>query len=235
MNQFLNTNEPSNENTGGTIDTNSYGSYYKPEKRKSHIGRVLLFIILIGIVLAVLWYMGYLTPKDKNAEYTSLNDRICNAATKYANNSKYNSKIKGISTPGKVFYLKISNLVSANLLASNLVDPLTNEEIDTDTDIRMTVISAGNISCNGIALPADDKVVPVVTLNGDATVELTAGSTYTDPGATATDNKDGDISDRVERSGNVDLSKAGTYYIYYFVIDRAGNISNKVVRTLVVK
>ena len=39
-----------------------------------------------------------------------------------------------------------------------------------------------------------DTTVPVITLVGDATVTIEVGSTYTDDGATASDNYDGDIN-----------------------------------------
>ncbi|GIR81524.1 MAG: hypothetical protein CM15mP83_2500 [Flavobacteriaceae bacterium] len=35
---------------------------------------------------------------------------------------------------------------------------------------------------------------PVITLNGDAVIEIYRGSTFVDPGATAYDEEDGDIS-----------------------------------------
>ena len=37
---------------------------------------------------------------------------------------------------------------------------------------------------------------PVITLEGDATVTVEVGTDYTDAGATATDNYDGDITSR---------------------------------------
>ncbi len=70
-----------------------------------------------------------------------------------------------------------------------------------------------------------DTVKPVLTLNGDTniTLTLTVGDTYVDAGATATDNKDGDITDAIVVDNPVDTTTAGTYTITYTVSDAAGN------------
>lgn len=39
-----------------------------------------------------------------------------------------------------------------------------------------------------------DKTAPVITLNGDQTVNVAYGTAYTDAGATATDNNDGTVT-----------------------------------------
>ena len=54
------------------------------------------------------------------------------------------------------------------------------------------------------------------------TVEV--GSTYTDLGATASDNYDGDITDDIVIGGDsVDTSTVGQYTVTYNVSDDAGN------------
>lgn len=69
----------------------------------------------------------------------------------------------------------------------------------------------------------EDSTLPVITLNGTATVTLEVGSTFTDPGAKATDNKDGDITSKILTTGTVNTSVVGTYTITYTVSDTAGN------------
>ncbi|GAA4850917.1 hypothetical protein GCM10023310_32010 [Paenibacillus vulneris] len=83
------------------------------------------------------------------------------------------------------------------------------------------------------ALPAD-SVKPVITLNGPAVVEVLAGSTYTDAGATAADDVDGDLTSRIQVSGSVDTSTPGTYTLVYTVMDNAHNVADPVVRTVTV-
>ena len=68
-----------------------------------------------------------------------------------------------------------------------------------------------------------DTVPPEITLIGSATVTVPLGASYTDAGATATDNVDGDITNRIVVVNPVDTSTAGTYTVSYSVEDMAGN------------
>ena len=73
---------------------------------------------------------------------------------------------------------------------------------------------------------------PVITLNGDSNIEIYMGSTFVDPGATAYDEEDGDISNSIQVSGSVDTNTHGTYVLAYNVIDTDGNSATVVVRTI---
>ena len=57
--------------------------------------------------------------------------------------------------------------------------------------------------------------------------------TFTDPGATASDNIDGDLTSSITSSGTVNTATEGTYTIDYSVSDAAGNIAS-VSRTVIV-
>ncbi|MFD2542836.1 immunoglobulin-like domain-containing protein [Lacinutrix gracilariae] len=79
-----------------------------------------------------------------------------------------------------------------------------------------------------------DTVAPVITLNGAATVNLTVGDSYSDAGATATDNVDGDLTSSISVTGSVNTNVAGTYTLNYNVSDAAGNAATQVSRTVIV-
>ena len=66
---------------------------------------------------------------------------------------------------------------------------------------------------------------PVITLNGDSVVELYLNSYYDDPGATAFDAEDGDLSDSVVVTGTYDSSTVDSYVLAYSVTDSDGNQS----------
>lgn len=74
---------------------------------------------------------------------------------------------------------------------------------------------------------------PVITLNGEANITINVGETYTELGATARDDKDGDISSRISISGSVNTSKAGKYTITYSVKNSNGKETKKT-RTITV-
>jgi len=78
-----------------------------------------------------------------------------------------------------------------------------------------------------------DIILPAISLVGSPTIELTIGSVFTDPGATATDNIDGDLTSSIITSGTVDTSSTGSYTISYSISDATGN-SASVTRTVVV-
>jgi hypothetical protein len=79
----------------------------------------------------------------------------------------------------------------------------------------------------------NDTEAPGITLNGDQTINLNIGDTYTEQGATAFDTVDGDISSTITTTGTVDTNTAATYEIIYTAVDAAGNIASKA-RTIIV-
>jgi GEVED domain/Subtilase family/Bacterial surface protein, Ig-like domain/MAM domain, meprin/A5/mu/Secretion system C-terminal sorting domain/Fibronectin type III domain len=82
---------------------------------------------------------------------------------------------------------------------------------------------------------APDTTAPVITLNGASTLSLNLGDTYTEQGATATDDVDGDITANIVIGGDVvNTSVAGTYVVTYNVSDAAGNAATQVTRTVTV-
>lgn len=66
-----------------------------------------------------------------------------------------------------------------------------------------------------------DEIAPVISLVGAAAIEITVGDSFTDEGATAVDETDGDITPVV--SGTVDTATAGLYTLTYTATDTAGN------------
>ncbi|WP_038863154.1 DUF5011 domain-containing protein, partial [Vibrio campbellii] len=78
-----------------------------------------------------------------------------------------------------------------------------------------------------------DETPPVITLVGSKSITVYLNDKFEDPGFTATDNVDGDISKRVKVSYDkpIDTDTVGTYTITYTVTDKAGNkavVSRKV-------
>ena len=69
----------------------------------------------------------------------------------------------------------------------------------------------------------EDTDAPVITLHGDNSTELTLGDVYEELGATAVDNTDGDITEAIEITGEINMAKAGQYVVTYSVTDKAGN------------
>ena len=98
-----------------------------------------------------------------------------------------------------------------------------------DAEKMLTIKDTCNIHTEEV-----DKTAPTIKLNGPYSITLDFNGKYTESGATATDNKDGDLTSKIQISGKVDSGKAGTYTIEYTVSDSAGNKATEK-RTVIVK
>ena len=83
--------------------------------------------------------------------------------------------------------------------------------------------SAGNQTTVERLIRYQDKVAPQVAVKGDMVVSVAVGQTYQEPGYTATDNLEGDITGYVTVEGSVDTGKAGVYTLRYRASDSDGN------------
>jgi hypothetical protein len=81
----------------------------------------------------------------------------------------------------------------------------------------------------------DENSPPAITLTGQGSISIAAGSNFTDPGATAADPEDGDITPNIVTGGAaVDPNTPGSYTITYDVIDSQGAAAPQVTRTVTV-
>ena len=113
--------------------------------------------------------------------------------------------------------------------------------------------SAGSANFSGFGLPnglertfsdnafkveysvAADETPPIITLVGDQIVAHAQGADYSDAGATAMDDVDGDITESITVTGNVDVNTIGQYTITYSVSDSAGNAAEAVTRSIYIE
>jgi PKD repeat protein len=79
-----------------------------------------------------------------------------------------------------------------------------------------------------------DTIAPVITRTGDQNVTHEAATSYTDPGASANDTLDGNLTASVLTTGTVDINTPGTYTLTYTVSDAAGNAATSVTRNVTV-
>ena len=110
------------------------------------------------------------------------------------------------------------------------------KDIDVKTDINLEKIGeytytySINFKKQSKSISRKVKIVdvesPVITLNGEKELSIYTGSSYEEKNATALDNYDNDISDKIIVSGNVDTSKVGEYIISYKVSDSSNNTSS---------
>ncbi len=87
---------------------------------------------------------------------------------------------------------------------------------------------AGNTARAVREIVYHDPVSPVIHLNGSDKITVYQGNSYVEPGYTATDNCDGDLTDKVVCSGSVDSSVLGVYPLQYTVTDSYQNTATAV-------
>ncbi|MCA1621351.1 MAG: DUF5011 domain-containing protein [Acidobacteria bacterium] len=91
--------------------------------------------------------------------------------------------------------------------------------------------TAGNTASCQQTVTVSDATAPVVTLNGSATMTVECSTSFTDPGATATDSCDGALA--VTVTGSVNTGVVNTYTLTYSATDAAGN-TGTATRTVIV-
>jgi choice-of-anchor A domain-containing protein len=93
---------------------------------------------------------------------------------------------------------------------------------------------AGNTATSSVtrSVTMVDTRAPELVLNGPVTQGMECGTQFTDPGATATDQCFGNITQRVIRTGALNPNVSGSYLLTYSVTDQAGHGAPPVYRTV---
>lgn len=121
----------------------------------------------------------------------------------------------------------ISNTAITSVLPSIVAD---------DTNINVVWLEAGpssSIFFTNTVVPVSDTTPPVITLLGNDPETVEANTSYTDAGATAADDTDGDITASIVTGGlPIDTSTLGSNIVTYDVSDNAGNAAVQVTRTV---
>lgn len=68
-----------------------------------------------------------------------------------------------------------------------------------------------------------DISAPTISLNGDENIEVTIDTEYVEAGATAIDNLDGDLTDNIKITNNININELGEYKVIYEVTDKNDN------------
>ena len=116
--------------------------------------------------------------------------------------------------------------------ADGIEDVLTST-VGTYTITYSATDAANNTGTATRTVTVVDTTAPEIELTGDATLNINVNSTYADPGYTATDIHDGDITSNVIVTGDiVDITTVGSYTVTYNVTDTNGNAAAEKTRTV---
>lgn len=96
------------------------------------------------------------------------------------------------------------------------------------------VLAVALVACSGSSDKPKDRTAPVITLTGANPLVIEAGTAYVELGATALDNRDGDLTNAIViDASQVNTTVPGSYAVTYNVSDAAGNAASTVSRTVV--
>lgn len=113
--------------------------------------------------------------------------------------------------------------------------PTANGSVDVNTPGTYTVVwsatdAGGNTATATRTVTVVDTTAPVITLNGANTLTVECHTSFTDPGATASDSCDAGVP--VGVSGAVNANVVGSYTLTYTASDDSGNAAAPVTRTV---
>ena len=152
-------------------------------------------------------------------------DRTSPIITLYGNNPTYVCPNKGYTEEGYTAFDNYDGDIT------DKVDAI----IDKDNILYRVFDSSFNRAEVKRDIIHEDKINPSIELKGKKTIYIYEGNSYVEEGYTAFDNCDGDITDKVVSTGNVDTNTIGTYKITYEVKDSSGNSFNTDREVIVIK
>ncbi len=132
--------------------------------------------------------------------------------------------------------------VKGHVLLSSLIPFIgSGANLNNIGAIEMTIDATSrtghDFSIGKITLPCSGVVVntpPTITLVGANPIEIFVNTLFVDPGATANDAEDGNLTSAIVKTGTVNASTTGTYTLTYTVTD-SGGLSASTTRTVIVK
>ena len=182
-------------------------------------------LVTIGILALLLLIaaptVDYIISNSQEKTYQETVNNIKEAARLYFAQKPYLLP-QEIGDESKV---TIEELKNNGYLDKNIVDPRTDELIGGMITVIYTTESVYEYEYSTTVNISTDTTQPVLTLLGNNPVTYQTNASYMDPGATALDNVDGDITSKITTTSNFNPNKVGTYTVTYTVSDSSGNIA----------
>ena len=146
-----------------------------------------------------------------------------------ANGGVVAPSVAGVSGNGTIFTVTVDTGTGDGDVRLNVVD---DDSIVDSTGGPLGGTGTGNGDVAGDEFFSIDRTPPDITVLGNAPETVEMGSTYTDAGATALDNLDGDVANNISTNNPVNTSVVGGYVVTYNVSDSAGNAATQASRTV---
>lgn len=215
---------------------NEYEEYEQEESSKKFkikrwmviVGILLLIIVILSIVVISIVIKSK-KPVVTETDYKTLESRMEEEAPIYVESNNLDIE-QGVKIDLKDLEL--------DLIATKYCDGYVDGYVEDKEEIYNAYIKCKDgYKTKGYkeAGSNEDTKKPVIKLKGNSTITIKENEEFKDPGATATDDVDGDITKNIKTKGTVDTKKPGKYTITYTVSDKAGNKATKKREVVVVK
>lgn len=203
-------------------------NFYRNETKKGK--SVIVLSILCGILFVVGLILGpvILKAASKNVSDGSFMYEILKAAGYNLEKQEINEEKEPVKEINKFYFSTESNGYYYYYIIDENGDYIYYYSDNNMYDMHWYATDA-----NGryVGVPYEiyeyDYEAPNLYLHGDSEITLEVGTEFVEPGYSAYDTEDGNLSDSVVISGNMDSSKAGEYILVYTVNDKTGNSTTK--------
>ena len=199
---------------------------------KKKIIRIVVVVLVVLLVLAILYFAFYYPNKvfkDNEKKFIVAGERYYQINKNYLPNQE-----------GRVLTVNLGTLIKEDYL-DDIYIPYSKKVCDLNESTVKAIKKDGEfqyytyLKCGNYESSTDHEG-PVITLNGDNTINLNKGDEYKEPGVkSVVDDTDGNLNvDDVTIKGEVDTNTVGTYEITYSASDSLNNKS-EVTRKVVVE
>ena len=205
----------------------SKGDCMKDNLRKIAIPALAIIMVIVAIVFLI--FRSNNTTKEE--EYEILTERLCSVALEIVETSPHIINLDSTKV-GDFKYVNFETLHAYGLMTESedvipmyVLNPLKTKNDESayfseNYKIKIVTNSEKEIVCEGIVNTGNP---PEITLIGGNAITITKGTPYEEPGYTAIDEEDGDITSKVIKNGIVDTENEGDYDLLYYVEDSDGN------------
>ena len=195
---------------------------------------LILTIFLLNGVAAVTSYASFGIGETQSATIDNGNSIIFNVDF-FTMNSPMNLRVELYDSSDNLIHTFLNQIVSTQeYFATYTIDKsiygnsgnykiiLNGNDAHSSQSHEISLIV--NNPVTPTPTPAD-TTAPVITITGINPVTIYVGNVYTDAGATASDNIDGNISSNIHVTNTVNTNLVGSYSVTYSISDHAGNIA----------
>ncbi len=192
-----------------------------------------LAIVVVILLVALIIITKIKAEEKKEEEYNNLVKNLCTTAVDL---SKTNvNAIELEKEVGKYAYVKLKDLSTMtigkeNRIPANLENPKLSKDskpvyFSDSMAVKLVVDNQKQVICSELV---DLGEPPKVNLKGSKEMVISLGEKYIEPGYTASDKEDGDLTSKVLKSGIPNPEVRGDYTIIYFLEDSMMNKTSEI-------